>query len=224
MPTNGMMHAALRGGEGVDDSGIGNRAPVNSADDRFDIFVADEQGHVPVDVARWAALACLVLDEQGVQDPAEMSLLFVDEPTIAELNERFLGRQGPTDVLAFPIDEEVTDTGRRPDQGGRGPGSVAELTDPPLMIGDVVICPKVADQQAPTRAGGDQGFDHRGTLDDELALLVVHGTLHLLGFDHEEDAEAEAMASRERELLELFRRVGRNGSHDGGPEGVVAQP
>lgn len=175
-------------------------------DDLFDIFVADEQTDVPIDAARWAALACFVLEEQGVRDPAEMSVFFVDEMTIAQLNERFLGREGPTDVLAFPIDEEVTDTGRQPDQGGRGPGSTAELTDPPLMIGDVVICPKVADGQAPGRLGGEQGFDHRGTLDDELALLVVHGTLHLLGFDHEEDAEAEVMAARERELLERFRQ------------------
>ena len=85
---------------------------------------------LPVDVARWVRLAQLVLDEERVIErlgaDAEMSLLFVDATTIAELNERFLGGTGPTDVLAFPIDDELPPSGRQPDQGGRGPGSPAD--------------------------------------------------------------------------------------------------
>ena len=120
-----------------------------------------------------------------------MSLLFVDEPSIAALNEQFLGRKGPTDVLAFPIEDEPLPGGRSPDSGGSGPGTDADV-EPLTLLGDVVICPAVAARNA---------ADHGVTVDDELALLVVHGLLHLLGMDHETDRDAEAMERLERELL-----------------------
>ena len=94
---------------------------------------------------RWVRLAQLVLDEERVIErlgpDTEMSLLFVDPTTIAELNERFLGSSGPTDVLAFPIDDELPPSGRQPDQGGRGPGTTSDPSDPPTLLGDVVVCP-----------------------------------------------------------------------------------
>ena len=113
-----------------------------------------------------------------------MSLLFVDEPTIAELHERFLGEPGPTDVLAFPIDEEPEPGGRSPDEGGTGPGGgcPATRTTCPTLLGDVVVCPSVAARNA---------AEHGVSFEDEVALLVVHGLLHLLGMDHGEDDEAE---------------------------------
>ena len=77
--------------------------------------------------------------------------MFVDEPTIAELNERFLGGDGPTDVLAFPMDEELPPGGRQPDQGGRGPGAPSDPGDPPTLLGDVVVCPAIASRQAAER-------------------------------------------------------------------------
>lgn len=161
-----------------------------------DVFAADEQADVGVDIERWATLARHVLDAQGVRLDAEVSLLFVDEPTIAELNERFLGKEGPTDVLAFPIDEEPERGGRSPDEGGTGPGDGSvDLDELPLLLGDVVVCPSVA-----VRNAGDHGV----SLDDELALLVVHGLLHLVGMDHLEDEEAERMEQRERDLLARF--------------------
>jgi probable rRNA maturation factor len=164
------------------------------------VFGADEQGDIAVDVTRWVRLARLVLDEERVADrlgpDTEMSLLFVDEPTIAELNERFLGANGPTDVLAFPMDDDVPPGGRQPDQGGRGPGAPTDPGDPPALLGDVVVCPTVAQRQA-----GARGI----AIDDELALLVVHGVLHLLDYDHAEAEEATAMRRREQELLERFR-------------------
>ena len=127
---------------------------------------------------------------------AELSVLFVDEATIAELNDRFLGKSGPTDVLAFPIDDEPDEPGRSPDAGGPAPGrEPPEPSDLPMLLGDVVICPAVAHRQAP---------EHAGTYEDELALLLVHGILHLLGMDHIDEAEAEAMEKRERELLTQF--------------------
>ncbi len=160
-----------------------------------DVFAADEQAALPVDVDRWARLARAVLAAEGVADDAEVSLLFVDEATIAQLHEQFLGRSGPTDVLAFPIDEDAVPSGRFPDRGGPGPGGGDAEGEVPLLLGDVVICPTVAARNA---------ADHGVEVDDEVALLVVHGLLHLVGMDHEVDAEAEQMERRERELLARF--------------------
>jgi probable rRNA maturation factor len=164
-----------------------------------DVFAADEQSDRVVDIGRFAELARNVLGAQGVKDDIEVSLLFVDEPTIAELRQRFLGQTGPTDVLAFPIDEEPEPGGRSPDEGGTGPGAGApDEEDMPVLLGDVVVCPAVAARNAD---------DHGVSVDDELALLVVHGLLHLLGMDHDVDEEAERMERRERELLARFHRA-----------------
>jgi len=165
----------------------------------IDVFAADEQQAHPVNVARWAELARHVLDARGIKSDTEVSLLFVDEDAIAALNEQFLGKSGPTDVLSFPIEDEPGPTGRSPDFGGSGPGTASEqgvLT----LLGDVVVCPAVAARGA---AAHDVG------LDDEMALLVVHGLLHLLGMDHEEEGEAERMEALEQQLLDRFYRVAR---------------
>jgi len=161
------------------------------------VFAADEQSEFPVDVAAWIRLAEEVLRSQGVVRDSEVSLIFVDEATIAELNARFLGKSGPTDVLAFPIDGEPVEGGRSPDSGGPGPGAGPGTEDVPSLLGDVVICPAVAHRNAP---------EHAGSYEDELALLVVHGLLHLLGMDHEDDEEAEEMEATERSLLERHYR------------------
>jgi probable rRNA maturation factor len=162
-----------------------------------EVFAADEQHTHPVDTMRWVHLAQAVLAAEGVRGEAELSMLFVDEASIGDLNKRFLGKDGPTDVLAFPIDEEPAESGRSPDSGGTGPGFTGEIDEAPTLLGDVVICPSVAARNAP---------EHAGTYEDELALLVVHGILHLLGMDHLEDDEAEAMEARERELLATHHR------------------
>jgi probable rRNA maturation factor len=162
------------------------------------VFGADEQSALPVDTLRWIKLAEAVLAAEGVRGETEVSLLFVDETAIADLNLRFLGKGGPTDVLAFPIDEEPAESGRSPDSGGTGPGFSAEPEEVPTLLGDVVICPTVALRNAP---------DHAGTYDDELALLVVHGLLHLLGMDHDDPDEAEIMEAKERDLLGRFYRA-----------------
>lgn len=157
------------------------------------VFVADEQRDQPVDAARWQALAERTVLALGVTGEAELSLLFVDEGAIAELNGRFLGHPGPTDVLSFPIDGEHEPGGRSPDGGTAAPDrDLPTPDDLPLLLGDVVVCPAVAARNAP---------GHAGTYEDELALLVVHGILHLLGHDHAEAAEREAMWDLERRLL-----------------------
>ena len=157
----------------------------------IDIYAADEQSEHAIDLDRWVALARGALVDEGVRGLAEVSLIFADEPTIADLNQQFLGKTGPTDVLSFPIDAEPDPSGRVPDAGGSGPGD-PPTPEMPQLIGDVVICPAVAARNA---------LEHEVTFDDEVALLVVHGVLHLLGWDHVIDAEAERMEARERELL-----------------------
>jgi probable rRNA maturation factor len=163
----------------------------------IDVFAADEQQAHPMDVTRWAGLARQVLAARGVKGETEVSLLFVDEEAMAALNEQFLSKSGPTDVLSFPIDDEPGPTGRSPDLGGSGPGTESEhgaLT----LLGDVVVCPTVAARNA---------AEHEVSVDDEIALLVVHGLLHLLGMNHEEEAEAERMEALEQQLLNRFYRV-----------------
>jgi probable rRNA maturation factor len=163
----------------------------------IDIYAADEQHDHEIDLERWVDLARDSLTDEGVRGLAEVSLIFADEPTIADLNQQFMGHEGPTDVLSFPIDDEPEPTGRVPDAGGSGPGE-PPLAEIPQLIGDVVICPAVAARNA---------VEHEVTFDDEVALLVVHGVLHLLGWDHVIDDEAERMEARERELLTRHYRA-----------------
>jgi probable rRNA maturation factor len=168
----------------------------SAAPSEREVFVSDEQSQFDIDLRRYAALARAVLTAERVRIDAELSMTFVDEPTMADLHERFLGFEGPTDVLAFPMDEEIVEPGRQPDQGGRGPGAPPEPSDAPVMVGDVVLCPAVAARQA---------GEHGHPLEAELDLLVVHGVLHLLDYDHEDDDEAAEMRRREQQILESFR-------------------
>jgi probable rRNA maturation factor len=162
------------------------------------VFAADEQSDQSIDTLRWIKLAEAVLAHEGVRGETEVSILYVDQTTITDLNARFLGRSGPTDVLAFPIDEEPVEGGRSPDSGGSGPGFSPGADEALTLLGDVVICPAVAHANAP---------EHAGTFEDELALLLVHGLLHLLGMDHEDPAEAEAMEAREQVLLARYHKA-----------------
>jgi len=140
------------------------------------VVVSDEQTDVAIDPDRWADLASAVLQTEG--RTGELTLTFVDRDEIAALNAEHMGKDGPTDVLSFPLDSFD-------DTAGAMPG--------PVLLGDVVVCPAVAREAAPT---------HAGTVDDELALLVVHGVLHVLGHDHFEPEETRVMRDRERTLLE----------------------
>ena len=136
-----------------------------------DVRSRAEAAALAVDVDRWRRLALDCLGSEGVG--GELTVTFVDRDEIAELNLEHMGIDGPTDVLSFPLDDE-------------SPAGV------PTLIGDVVISPAIAAGQA---------VDHAGSVDDELALLVVHGILHVLGHDHAVAAEAERMRARELELL-----------------------
>ena len=146
------------------------------------VFLADEQTE-PVGLTDLHRLAELIMSEERYPDDVEVTLLFVDESEMSAYNERFLSREGPTDVLAFPVEELLP--GVVPDHDPQGP---------PLMLGDVVIAPAYVRRQAEK---------HGVTFDDEMALMVTHGILHLLGYDHLDDDEAERMEERERQLLAL---------------------
>lgn len=141
------------------------------------VFLADEQD-LEVDGDDLLALTRHMLHHQGVPDNMEVALLLVDEPTIAGLNEAHLDASGPTDVLAFPIDEV-----------GEAP------PDTPAILGDVVLCPAVAHAQAAT-------FGR--TPHQELQLLTVHGVLHLLGMDHAEPDEEREMFGLTDQLLASY--------------------
>jgi len=146
------------------------------------VFLADEQGE-EIDLAGMRDLAELVISSEGYPKDTEVTLLFVDENEMSSYNERFLNRSGPTDVLAFPVEDLLPGLAPDPDPAG-----------PPLMIGDVIIAPAYVRRQADEFAVD---------FDDEMALMVTHGILHLMGYDHQADGDASAMESRETELLGL---------------------
>ena len=145
----------------------------------MNIFLADEQD-VPLSTEPLRRLARVVLEEEGLPADTEVAILFVNDDQMADYNERFMDREGPTDVLAFPL--EQLEPGVPPESKG----------GVPISLGDVIISPKYVHDQAAERAT---------TPDDELQLMVAHGLLHLLGYHHATDTEAEHMETRERTLL-----------------------
>jgi probable rRNA maturation factor len=155
------------------------------------IEIANESG-VEVDETALASLARHVLDGMRVHPLAELSVLLVDEPAMTELHMRWMGEPGPTDVLAFPMDEI-----RPPQPGGtHADHSAAGPPEIPGLLGDVVICPQVAAVQA-QQAHHDVG--------DEISLLCTHGILHLLGYDHGEPEEHAVMFGLQDKLLSAWR-------------------
>jgi len=155
------------------------------------IEIANESG-VNVDEAALASLARHVLDEMRVHPLAELSLLLVDEPAMTELHVRWMGEEGPTDVLAFPMDEL-----RPPQPGGvHADHGDTDRSDIPGLLGDVVICPQIA-ATAARRA--------KHAVADEIDLLATHGILHLLGYDHADAKEHAAMFGLQDRLLASWR-------------------
>lgn len=154
----------------------------------------DEQHDHALDMSRWQKLATDVLIAERVTGQSELTVIFADEATMAELNTQFMGKQGPTDVLAFPID--AIEASRTPGPGALSFGPTKkpiDVHDHPLLLGDVVICPAVASRQASS---------HAGDFESEIALLLVHGILHVLGNDHDTPEAQAAMWALERKHLE----------------------
>jgi probable rRNA maturation factor len=127
-------------------------------------------------------IAQTVLKAEGVAHPYEVSLVFTDSETVQQLNRDYRGVDEPTDVIAFYMlpRKEVNDSFALPPDGV-------------TRLGEVIISYPQAVEQA-----REQGHSS----ERELALLVIHGILHLLGYDHEEPEEEDEMRKREKELLE----------------------
>ncbi|HEV2780181.1 MAG TPA: rRNA maturation RNase YbeY [Actinophytocola sp.] len=149
------------------------------------VEIANESG-VAVDEPSIAAAARFALDRLGVSKLAELSVLLVELDVMADLHERWMELPGPTDVMAFPMDE--LDSARRPDAADVGPA----------LLGDIVLCPAFAREQA--RQAGH-------SLLEELHLLTVHGVLHLLGYDHAEPAEEREMFTLQKRILADFSQA-----------------
>lgn len=142
----------------------------------MNVFVANEQD-LPVNETRLLALARHALSADGIDDTVELSVLFVTADHIKKLNARFANNDYATDVLAFPMMDSENDD------------------DDETMLGDVVICPSIAQENAAK-------LGH--ALDAEIETLLVHGTLHLLGYDHQGTEDKARMDKRLHEILEVF--------------------
>jgi probable rRNA maturation factor len=151
------------------------------------IEILNESGR-DLDVKQLAALSRFVLDRMRVHPLAELCIKAVDEPTIAALNEQWMEKEGPTDVLAFPMDE-------------LRPGLVNEEPEEGVL-GDLVLCPDIAAKQADTAGHSTEA---------EIELLTVHGILHLLGYDHAEPEEHREMFGLQDELLAAWRAASPTG-------------
>jgi len=164
------------------------------------IDIANEAG-IDVDEVGLAAVARFTLDQMRIHPLAELSVLLVDERTMTELHERWMGEPGPTDVLAFPMDE------LRPPHLGGNRASDPDPGDDPGLLGDVVLCPQVAAVQAKQAGHSTQ---------EELELLCVHGILHLLGYDHADPDEEAEMFGLQGELLRAWRAAAAEGQEGPG--------
>ena len=151
--------------------------------EQIDIHVGDEFQTL-VDKGRVRRIVRQVLKAEEVTPPYEVSLVFTDSGQVRQLNRHYRGVDQPTDVLAFYMHQQS--------------GSDSSFTLPPdgvTHLGDVIIsCPQAL----------VQAKEQEHSIQRELELLVIHGVLHLLGYDHEESREAKKMRAREKELLEKY--------------------
>ena len=134
-----------------------------------------------VDLKDVNALIESVMRAMFLHPETEVSIVFIDEDAMSALHVEWMDLEGPTDVMSFPMDELRPGTAGAPGENG--------------ILGDIVICPSVAEAQA--KAGGHSTHD-------EILLLTTHGLLHLMGFDHMEPAEKEEMFALQRKLLESY--------------------
>ncbi len=135
----------------------------------------DEQVRAAIDSERLERLASAVMEREGLP-PGEVSVLITDDEMVRRLNREYAGEDTPTDVLAFSLTE----------------GEEFASPDDVLRLGEVIISYPTARRQAD---------DAQRPVRDEIEHLLVHGVLHLLGYDHAEPAEEERMRGREHELL-----------------------
>jgi probable rRNA maturation factor len=146
----------------------------------------NNESAVEIDETVLQRLTDFNLEQLHVSADAEVAIVLVDEGAMEALHVQWMDEPGPTDVLSFPMDELRPGTPDRPTPAG--------------LLGDIVLCPQVAEGQAQT-AGH--------SLMDELILLTTHGLLHLLGFDHAEPDEEREMFGLQKSLIEAFAHAER---------------
>ncbi len=168
------------GGEGV------GRDATPAGGARCSVAVTDRQTRLPIDPDAIVSLVRFALHAEAARGAVEV--VFVDDLAIAELHLRFMDIPGPTDVITFPLD----------DDSPLGSSETTSPGDAPLL-GEIVVSTDTACRQAP-----DYGMDPL----DEAHLYVVHGVLHLLGYDDRTDSDADRMATRQREIFESWRGRG----------------
>ncbi|MBN1917870.1 MAG: rRNA maturation RNase YbeY [Verrucomicrobia bacterium] len=150
------------------------------------MLISDPQTALDLDPESIRALVDFVLDAEGAPEAIETSIVFVDDAAIAELNVRHLGHDGPTDVLAFPLDEAP------PRFAVNEHADTDPALDQPALLGDVVVSTERAIAYC---------RDHGGDPIEETAVYLVHGLLHLLGYDDLTGSEYVRMHGRQAELL-----------------------
>lgn len=170
------------------------------------IEVLNESGEAEVNEEMLVDVCSYALTAMDVHPDTEATITCVDEPTMADLHVRWMDLDGPTDVMSFPMDE-LTPGGGRPDAKAIGPA----------MLGDIILCPAYARKQAEMAGHG---------LAHELALLTVHGVLHLLGYDHiAPDDEREMFALQNEILADWYDSLTARGvSYQPKPTGTHAFP
>jgi probable rRNA maturation factor len=179
-------------------SGRARTGPVYLPPWRIDVEVRPsvlaDGGVLPVAIAALARCVAAALDAVSAPSPASIGLILSDDAELATLNREHMGKDGPTDVLSFPLlPPEVFVAGASLTAWPRPPGVR-------LHLGDIVVSVERAEEQARTGRGGQTG-DVRWSVADELRLLVTHGTLHICGLDHAQPEEETVMRDLERRLL-----------------------
>jgi probable rRNA maturation factor len=167
---------------------------------RIDLDVRDGV-RSPLSAAALAQTVAAALHAAGAPSPASIGLTLADDAELAGLNATHMGKEGPTDVLSFPLLPREAYPAHLAHQPA--PTATPAFVLPPGRrphLGDIVISVGRAIEQAETGRGGHTG-DVRWSAADELRLLVTHGTLHICGWDHAEPAEQAAMRSLEQSLL-----------------------
>jgi probable rRNA maturation factor len=185
--------------------------PIRVGPWRIDPLVRDSVARpLPIPVAALARAMALALDAAGAPAPASIGLILSDDRELAELNERHLGHDGPTDVLSFPLlppeafPPHPADPDRGPAVDAASPLGFAGPPGRRSNLGDVVVSVERAAEQADAGRGGQTG-DVRWSVADELRLLATHGTLHVCGWDHADGAEEREMRALEQRLLAAVR-------------------
>ncbi|MCL2491630.1 MAG: rRNA maturation RNase YbeY [Coriobacteriia bacterium] len=145
----------------------------------MNVWIVSHRDPEPLNLDAFVDLARFALEREVAPDNSEVSIAVVDNDEMAQLNERYRDKKGPTDVLSFPCDEPT----------------MVPTDDEPLTLGDIVIAPLVAEKNA-----SDLGH----TVEHELNHLLVHGILHLMGYDHVDDEDARHMLTRQTVIVQAW--------------------